>query len=68
MSFSRKVKEEIIAKNNFKANIKPVIQGLFLSAGSLVISGGKISFLISNENEAVINFLKQKLVETLWTD
>ncbi len=63
MSFSKDIKDEIIKKNIHKSETKAVVQGLFLSAGSLVISGGKLSFLISNESESVILFLKQKLIE-----
>ncbi len=64
MSFSKKVKDEIIKKNAHKSEPRAILQGLFLSCGSLVISGGKLSFLVSNENENVIKFLKQKLLET----
>ena len=39
------------------------MQGLFLSAGSLIISNKKISFVISNESEDVILNLKQKFIE-----
>ena len=63
MSFSKNVKDEIIKKNIFKAEAKAIVQGLFLSSGSLVISGGRLSFLVSNENENVILFLKQRLIE-----
>ena len=63
MSFSKNVKDEIIKKNVHKAESKALVQGLFLSSGSLVISGGKLSFLVSNESENVILYLKQKLVE-----
>ena len=63
MSFSKKVKDEIIKKNVHKNEPKAIIQGLFLSAGSLVISGGKLSFLVSNESENVISYLKQKITE-----
>lgn len=63
MSFSKQVKDEIIKKNVHKAESLSIVQGLFLSAGSLVISGGKLSFLVSNESESVISYLKQKLIE-----
>lgn len=59
MSFSKVVKDEIIKKNLFKKQSKSLLQGLFLSAGSLKISEGKLSFTISNENENVINFTKK---------
>jgi len=63
MSFSRIVKEEIIKKNIFKKETKSFLQGLFLSAGSLVISDGKLSFIVSNENRDVINLAKGKIEE-----
>ena len=63
MSFSKEVKDEIIKKNVHKIEAHSLVQGLFISAGSLVISGGKLSFLVSNESENVMECLKQKLVE-----
>ncbi|MBR7172545.1 MAG: DNA-binding protein WhiA [Clostridia bacterium] len=63
MSFSKTVKDEIIKKNIHKAQTKAIVQGLFLSSGSLIISGGRLSFLVSNESESVILYLKQKLIE-----
>lgn len=63
MSFSKTVKNEIIKKNLYKKETRAFLQGLFLSAGSLIISNKKISFVISNESEDVILNLKQKFVE-----
>ncbi len=63
MSFSKIVKEEILKKNNSSANAKTIIQGILLSSGSLVISGGKFSFVVSNENDNVMLFLKDKLID-----
>lgn len=63
MSFSKIVKEEIIKKNIFKKETKSFLQGLFLSAGSLIISNKKLSFILSNENENVIMFAKSKIEE-----
>ena len=63
MSFSRTVKEEIVKKNLYKKEPLALLQGLFLSAGSLIISNGKLSFVVSNDNELVINYVKQKLTE-----
>ena len=63
MSFSKSVKNEIIKKNLYKKETRAFLQGLFLSAGSLIISNKKISFVISNESEEVILNLKQKCVE-----
>lgn len=61
MSYSNTVKEEIIKKNIYKKEPTALSQGIFLSAGSLVISEGKFSFVVSNENENVINFLAETL-------
>ncbi len=63
MSFSKSVKDEIIKKNVHKAETRALVQGLILSAGSLVISSGRLSFFVSNESESVILYLKQKLNE-----
>ena len=63
MSFSKSVKDEIIKKNIHKAETKAIVQGLILSAGSLVISSGRLSFFVSNDSENVILYLKQKLIE-----
>jgi hypothetical protein len=64
MSFSKTAKDEIIKKNIFKNEAKSLLQGVFLTSGSLIISGGELSFVVSNENESVIEFVKQKLIET----
>ncbi len=61
MSISKKVKLEIIKKNSHKKETKALVQGLFLAAGSLIISGGNLSFVVSNELEEVVIFLKDKL-------
>ena len=61
MSFSKIVKEEIIKKNIFKVEQKAFLQGMFLSMGSLIISKGNLYFVVSNENEAITEFLKQNL-------
>lgn len=63
MSFAKSVKDEIIKKNVYKNESKALVQGLFLSAGSIVVSNGNLSFLVSNESENVINLLKDKLIE-----
>lgn len=63
MSFSKVVKDEIIKKNAFKGENKALLQGLLLSCGSLLISNGKLSFTVSDENENVINLFKSKLSE-----
>ncbi len=63
MSFSKTVKEEIIKKNLYKKHPRSLLQGLFLSAGSLVISNGSLSFSLSSDNEEVITYASQKLIE-----
>lgn len=63
MSFSKSVKNEIIKKNLHKKETLAFLQGLFLSAGSLIISNKKLSFVVSNESEDVILCVKQKLLE-----
>ncbi len=63
MSFSNQVKNEIIKKNLFKNEKKALLQGLFLACGSLLISGGELSVVLSCENENIIEFVKNKLSE-----
>jgi len=63
MSFSNNVKFEIIKKNLLKNETKALLQGLFLAAGSLIISGGNLSFVLSTENAKTIEFAKQKICE-----
>jgi len=61
MSFSKTIKDEIIKRNIYKKEPMSLIQGIFMCAGSLVISGGSLSFVVSSENENVINFLNSLL-------
>ena len=61
MSFSKTVKDEIIRKNLYKKESKAILQGLFLSAGSLIISNNKLAFVVSTDSLDVASFLKQKL-------
>ena len=63
MSFSKSVKNEIIKKNIHKKETLALLQGLFLAAGSLIISNKKLSFILSNESEEVVVCAKQKLLE-----
>ena len=58
MSFSKDVKDEIIKKNMFKKEPFALLQGLFLSNGSLLIKNNKLFFLISNENEDIVSYVK----------
>lgn len=61
MSASQEVKDEIIKKNLFKKEFKSLVQGIVLSAGSLIISNGELSFVVSSESENVIELLKNSL-------
>ena len=61
MSFSKSVKNEIIKKNIHKKETLALLQGLFLAAGSLIISNKKLSFILSNESEDVVVCAKQKI-------
>ncbi len=63
MAISRNTKCEIIKKNIFKKEPRALVQGIMLSAGSLIISGGELSFAVSSESEEVIELLKEKLFE-----
>lgn len=65
MALSKIAKCEIIKKNIFKKDSLSLTQGIMLSAGSLVISNGELSFTVSDECEEVINFLKE-LLESLF--
>lgn len=62
MSVSQEVKDEIIKKNLYKKDIKSLVQGIVLSSGSLIISNGELSFVVSNESENVIELLKNSLI------
>lgn len=61
MAITSDVKLEIIKKNLYKKEIKSLLQGVFMSAGSLVLSSGHISFVVSSEFEEVINFVHKNL-------
>lgn len=61
MSISKLAKEEICKRYSFSKESKHLLQGVFLTAGSLVISNGELSFVLSNENEDVIEFIKKQL-------
>lgn len=63
MSFSNEVKNEMIKKNLFKTETKALLQGLFLATGSLIISSGELSVVLSCENEKVIELIKTKIKE-----
>ena len=61
MAITTDVKLEIIKKNLYKKEIKSLLQGFFVSAGSLILSSGHISFVVSSEIEEVINFVHKNL-------
>ena len=54
MSLSGNIKSEIIKKNPFKKQEKSVLQGLFLSCGSLIVSNAGIKFSLASDFEDVI--------------
>ncbi len=58
MSLSGNIKLEIIKKNPFKNHEKSVLQGIFLSCGSLIVSKEGVKFSLSSDFEEVIVFSK----------
>lgn len=56
MSVSSSIKQEIIKKNIYKLQGKSILQGIFISSGSLIVSNGGVSFSISSDFADVINF------------
>ena len=62
MAITSDVKLEIIKKNLYKKEMKSLLQGFFVSAGSLILSGGHISFVVSSEIEEVISFVHKNLM------
>ena len=62
MTFSQKVKNEIIASEIAKGNELSMLAGIILSSGSLKITKKAISFCVSSESENVTEFV-QKLIE-----
>ena len=61
MSVSGNIKNEIIKKNPYKAQVKSILQGLFLSCGSLIVSKDGVRFSLSSDFEEVIVFCKNVL-------
>ncbi|MBE5755796.1 MAG: DNA-binding protein WhiA [Clostridia bacterium] len=61
MAITSDVKLEIIKKNLYKKEMKSLLQGFFVSAGSLILSSGHISFVVSSDLEEVINFVHKNL-------
>lgn len=64
MSVSANIKQEIIKKNLYKLQSKSVLQGIFISSGSLIVSNTGIGFSISSDFIEVINFVKMILEKT----
>ena len=61
MTFSQKVKEEIIS--SFTASSEQsMLAGILLASGNLIISSSAISFCVSSESESVINFAQQLIL------
>ena len=61
MSLSGNIKSEIIKKNPFKKQEKSILQGVFLSCGSLIVSKEGVNFSLSSDFEDVIEFCRQTL-------
>lgn len=61
MAITSNVKLEIIKRNLYKKEIDSFLQGVFMTAGSLVVSGGQISFVVSSDLECVVDFLCKNL-------
>lgn len=61
MSVSGKIKSEIIKKNPFKNQEKSILQGVFLSCGSLIVSKDGVKFSLASDFEDVIVFCKNIL-------
>lgn len=61
MSVSKDVKDEIIKRGLYKKEPISLLQGIFISAGSLIISGGKLSFVLSSESFSVIELVQKEL-------
>lgn len=61
MAITSDVKLEIIKKNLYKKEMKSLLQGFFVSAGSLILSSGHISFVVSSDMEEVINYVHKNL-------
>ena len=58
MSLSGNIKCEIIKKNPFKNQEKSVLQGVFLSCGSLIVSKDGVKFSISSELEEFVELCR----------
>lgn len=65
MTFSSKVKTEIINSNIAVGNELSMLCGIILSAGTIVISNKQMSFNVISENYALIKYTK-KLIEKMF--
>lgn len=65
MTFSSKVKTEIINSNIADGNELSMLCGIILSAGTIVISNKQMSFNVISENYALIKYTK-KLIEKMF--
>lgn len=61
MSFSLDVKQEIMEKEVDESSMPALLCGVILSSGSLVLERSGITFLISSENSALLQFSKKLL-------
>lgn len=62
MTFSQKVKNEIMSSNIAVGNELAMLSGILLSSGSLKITKKAISFCVSSESDLIIEYL-QSLIE-----
>lgn len=65
MTFSTKVKNEILASNISAGNELSMLCGIILSAGTIVISNKQMSFTLTSENYSLLVFAK-KLINKLF--
>lgn len=63
MTFSTKVKNEIINSSLFVGNELSLLCGIILSAGSIVITGGQMSFTITSENSELLKLAKKLILK-----
>ena len=59
MTFSSKVKKEILSSNIADGNELAMICGVILSAGTIVISNKQMSFNVTSENYDLLKYLKK---------
>ena len=59
MTFSQRVKTEVMENANLSESNQSLIAGLVLSAGSLVFKNKQVTFCVASENQGVIEFAKK---------